>query len=68
MIKRVHRIVLAGLAGVALLAFAAPHHRADIAIFTHRQTDLTPQRVQAAVDLGIVGFSFLLTWSKQLAH
>lgn len=68
MTKRVRTLMLAGLAGVALLAFAAPPHRANIAILTHQENDRTPQRVRAAVDLGVVGFSFLLTWSKQLGH
>lgn len=68
MTKRVRTVLLAGLAAVALIAVAAPDHRANIAILTHQQSDLSPQRVQAAVDLGIIGFSFLLTWSKQLAH
>ncbi len=68
MTKRIRTLMLAGLAGVALIALAAPNHRANIAILTHHQGDLSPQRMQAVVDLGVVGFSFLLTWSKQLAH
>ncbi|MBB5709726.1 hypothetical protein [Sphingomonas xinjiangensis] len=68
MTKRVRTLMWAGLAGIALIAIAAPPHRADITIVTHHQGDLSPQRMQAVVDLGIVGFSFLLTWSKQLAH
>ena len=68
MTKRARTLMLAGLAGVALIAVAAPPHRADIAILTHHQGDLSPQRMQAVVDLGVIGFSFLLTWSTQLTH
>jgi hypothetical protein len=68
MTKRTRTLMLAGLAGVALIAITAPPHHADISILTHQENDRTPQRVRAAVDLGVVGFSFLLTWSKQLGH
>lgn len=68
MSKRMRTLMIAGLAGVALIAVASPPHHADISILTHQESDRTPQRVRAAVDLGVVGFSFLLTWSKQLAH
>lgn len=68
MTKRFRTLMLAGLAGVALIAVAAPSRHANITILTHQENDRTPQRVRAAVDLGLVGFSFLLTWSKQLAH
>ena len=54
MTKRVRTLMLAGLAGVALIAVAAPPHRAGIAILTHHQGDLSPQRMQAVVDLGVI--------------
>jgi hypothetical protein len=49
----------------ALLALIAVvrHPTADIEILTHRDGDPTPHRIQAAVDLGVVGVKFLLTWT-----
>jgi hypothetical protein len=63
-----HRIVFAGLALLALVVFAAPDHRAELAIHAHRQGDRSPEQVQAVVDLGLVAFSFLMTWSRRVAH
>lgn len=60
------RILIAGAAALAVVALASPDHRAGIAIHAHQQGDRSPERLQAVVDLGIVGFSFLLTWSKRL--
>ena len=68
MTKRSRAIMLGGAALAAMVAFTAPQHRADIAILTHRQNDLSPQKVQAVVDLGLVGFSVLVTWSQRLNY
>jgi hypothetical protein len=67
MTGRSRRIVLAGLAALVLLALASPDHRADIRILTHRAGDVSPQRMQAVADFGIVAVSVLVTWSKRLA-
>jgi len=63
---RARKIAIGALAALALLAFASPDRRADIAIHMHRVDDLTPQRVEAVVDIGIFAISVLVTWSKRL--
>ena len=68
MTRRSRNIVIAGAAALALVALAAPDHRATIEILTHRQNDQAPQRIQAGVDLGLVAVSVLVTWSKRLAY
>lgn len=60
--------IIAGAALLALLTLASPGHHAGVTINAHRVGDPTPQQLQAAVDLGIIGFSVLVTWSKQLGH
>ncbi|OYY71707.1 hypothetical protein [Sphingomonas sp. 28-63-12] len=61
---RNRRIVLAGCA--ALLAITALRHpSADIRIMTHDATDRAPQQVSAAVDVGIMAFSLLVTWTAK---
>lgn len=66
--QRRHRILIAAGGALALLALAAPGHRADIRILTHRPGDLAPQRAQAVVDLGLASISVLVTWSKRLRY
>ncbi|MBX9815625.1 MAG: hypothetical protein A4S12_05795 [Proteobacteria bacterium SG_bin5] len=57
-----------GLAALALVmvALAVRHPSADIRVLTHDAADQAPSRVQAAVDLGVMGVSLLVTWSKRL--
>lgn len=55
--------VLLGVTAVALLCLAARHPTADIRVMTHDSTDPSPHRMQAAVDLGLVGVSVLYTWT-----
>ncbi len=57
-------VVAAGLFG---LAMAAPHPQASIQILAHEKGDLSPERVKAAFDLGMVGVSVLVTWTAKLA-
>ncbi|MGW8135063.1 hypothetical protein [Sphingomonas zeae] len=52
----------AGL-GLSLIALAYHHPTADIRLITHDLTDHSPRRVQAAVDVGLFGVSFLYTWT-----
>jgi hypothetical protein len=60
---RNRRIVL-GLAVLGMLvAGAARHPVADIRLITHDVGDPSPRRMQAAVDLGMVGVSVLYTWT-----
>ncbi len=58
-----HRRITIGI--VALLALIAVAHRpsADIRILTHDATDTAPHEVKAAVDLGVVAVSVLVTWT-----
>jgi hypothetical protein len=65
--KHARTLVIAA-ALLAVFALASPNRHAGIAIHAHRVGDLSPQQFQAAVDLGAVGFSFLVTWSKRLGH
>ena len=67
MIKR-NRIILALGAAALLLVALAPEWRADIAIAMQRRGDLAPQKVEAAVDLGVIAVSVLVTWSRRLAY
>lgn len=61
--RRMNVVLLAAL----VLAFAAVRHpSADIRILTHDVGDRSPVRVQAAIDLGVVAVSVLVTWTKRL--
>jgi hypothetical protein len=62
------RIVLAGAAALALFALVSPHNRADIRILTHDKSDLSPHKLQAAIDLGLVAISVLVTWTAKIAR
>jgi len=53
---------------IALLIMAARHPSADLRILTHDRSDSAPHSFQAAVDLGLVAVSVLITWTgKRLA-
>jgi hypothetical protein len=56
------RTILIAAAILAVVAVAR-HPSADIEILTHRAGDPAPQKIQAAVDLGIVAVKFVLTWT-----
>jgi hypothetical protein len=66
--RRRIRIGIAVVAAFALLALVSPHNRADIRILTHDKTDLSPHRVQAVIDLGIVAVSVLYTWTTKVTR
>ena len=58
-----HRRV-AIVAVVLLLGVVAQRHpSADLQILTHQAADPSPSRVKAAFDIGIMGFSLLITWT-----
>jgi len=42
---------------------AARDPSADIRVLTHDAGDASPHRVQAAVDLGVMAFTILVTWT-----
>lgn len=68
MIGRRRKIVMTGAAALALLALTAKHPRADIQILTHQAGDVSPRKLQAAVDTGLFAVSVLVTWSRQFAQ
>jgi hypothetical protein len=54
------------VAGIALaLLLALRHPTPDIRLLTHDIGDPRPHRVQAAIDLGLVGVSVLYTWTAR---
>lgn len=53
-------------AAALLVVLAVRHPSADIRILTHDSNDRSPVRVQAAIDLGLVAVSVLVTWTKKL--
>jgi hypothetical protein len=54
-----------GFCAALLLVLAIRHPSADIRILTHDASDRAPHRVQAAVDLGLVAVSVLITWTTK---
>lgn len=52
-------------AGALICAIAWQTPTARLHIATHDGSDMTPQRLEAAVDLGITAVSLLVTWSKR---
>jgi len=60
------RRAVVAVAALGLLAVAARHPTADLRLLTHDAGDRAPVRVQAAIDLGLVGISVLYTFSRQL--
>jgi hypothetical protein len=59
---RQRRLVL-GLIVLGLIGLSARHPTADIRLITHDANDPAPQRMQAAVDLGMLGVSVVYTWT-----
>jgi hypothetical protein len=50
---------------LALIAVSTRHPTADIRLVTHDAADPAPRRMQAAVDLGAMGVSVLVTWTAR---
>jgi hypothetical protein len=59
-----HKVL--AVAGFAVAILATNHPTADFRLFTHDVGDRTPHRIQAAMDLGVVGISFVYTWTQHL--
>lgn len=55
------KLLIAG--GAAVILLAARHPTADIRIETHSTADPAPRRLLAAVDLGLMAVSVLVTWT-----
>jgi hypothetical protein len=58
-----NRCIMIGLFAALALIAVARHPSANIEILTHDATDAAPHQVKAAVDLGILGISVLVTWT-----
>jgi len=61
---RNRRIALFVAVALVMLA-AARHPSADLRVLLHDPSDLAPHRVQAAVDLGVMAVSILVTWTSR---
>ncbi|MDF0489684.1 hypothetical protein PX554_16240 [Sphingomonas sp. H39-1-10] len=56
---------IAVFVALALVAVAvARHPSADLRVLLHDPADLAPHRIQAAVDLGVMAVSVLITWTS----
>jgi len=62
---RNRRSIVIAVATLGLIAAIARHPTADVRVLTHEANDPAPHRMQAAIDIGIVGFSFLYTWTTR---
>lgn len=62
---RNRRIALV-VAMVGLCLLSVKHPTADLRLITHRVDDPAPARVQAAIDLGLIGVSVLYTWTRRI--
>lgn len=65
---RNRRAALVAGGALILLVAAVQHPSADIQILTHHECDKAPRKMQAAVDLGLVAFNLLVTWSARAAR
>lgn len=57
------KLLIAG--GLALAVAVVQRPEADIRLITHDVGDPTPRRVRAAVDLGLLAVSVLVTWTAR---
>lgn len=57
------KLAIAALAVFGLIAVR--HPSPNISVLTHDIGDPRPHRVQAALDLGLVGVSILYTWTAR---
>ena len=51
------------MAGALVLVAVARPMSAEVRVLTHDATDITPHRVQTALNLGVVALDVLVTWS-----
>jgi hypothetical protein len=57
------------VAGAAALAIVAVQHpTAGVSIVTHDMSDPSPRRFQAAVDMGLMTLSVLVTWTNRIGQ
>jgi len=58
-----NRRAIIAISALALLAVTVRHPSANIQIIAHQASDVDPHRFQAAIDLGVMAFSILITWT-----
>ncbi|WP_353204214.1 hypothetical protein [Sphingomonas sp.] len=56
---------MVGVFALLALVAVARHPSADIQILTHDAADRAPHHVKAALDLGLVAVSVLVTWTGE---
>lgn len=59
------RTVIAAIALLMLAVTTVRHPSADIRVIMHQAGDPAPRQVTAAVDLGVMAFSLLITWTAK---
>ena len=62
---RDRRSIVIAVAALGLIAAVTQHPTADLRVLTHEAGDPAPHRMQAAIDLGVVGISILYTWTTR---
>lgn len=67
MVKRNRILVVLAVAALLLVSLGSDL-RANFALSMQRPGDPSPQRIEAALDLGLIAFSVLVTWSKRLDY
>lgn len=58
-----HRRTVIAAAALGLLVLGSRHPNADFQLIAQDAGDPAPHRVQAALDLGLIGVKLLVTWS-----
>jgi hypothetical protein len=61
---RNRRIAMLAAFTLLMTIAVARHPTADLRIQLHDPADLAPHRVQAALDLGVMAVSVLVTWTS----
>ena len=59
------RNVIIAFALLLLAVTAVRHPSADVRVIMHQAGDPAPRQVTAAVDLGVMAFSLLITWTAK---
>lgn len=62
---RSRRTVIAVIALLMLGIMAVRHPTADIRVIAHQANDPAPRQVSAAIDLGVMAFSLIITWTAK---
>ena len=63
---RDRRLLVAAAAILVIGTLSARHPTADIRLLTHEAADPSPMRMQAAIDLGVVGVSLIYTLTRHI--